>query len=425
VLPGKTSSSTVTRRVLRTITWSFAGVAAITLAAGCSSGGAGGTKSPPRVTRITTTAEHWGSFFGGPPGNFDTQASPTAVSLPGAVSAVATSNSTQYALLTDGEVYAWGLGNVGQLGDGTKTNSFAQPVQVQFPKGVRIAKIPTDVMPFDTGLAIDTTGRVWGWGRNGGGDLCLGNARVYTKPVELPLAHVTAVAGASNHALYDAGRTVFACGQNVAGDLGDGSERSSTTPVRVRDLNGLAVKSLVAAFANSGALLANGEYLDWGYNAKGQLGVGYAGKASDVPVRVPLPMAVTQAAQGGSIWFNGQTLVMLSNGSLWAWGADDFCQLGDGRTKARPSPESVRFPAGITYRSIATGSATSYAISATGSVYAWGTGFLGQVGNGRTTTACQPVQVASGATAISATANDVVVSLGGTNHSQSVPSPRA
>lgn len=422
VLPGNSSSSTVTRRVLRTVTWLCAGLAAVTIAAGCSSGEAGGRHSPP-VERITTTAEHWGSFFGGAPGNFDTQASPTAVSLPGAVSAVATSNSTQYALLTDGQLYAWGLGSVGQLGDGARTDSFTQPVRVQFPPGVKIARIPTDVMPFDTGLAIDTTGRVWGWGRNGGGDLCLGNARVYTRPVELPFVHVTAVAGASNHALYDAGGTVFACGQNVAGDLGDGSLRDSTRPVRVRDLNGHAVKSLVAAFANSGALLANGEYFDWGYNAKGQLGIGYAGKSSDVPVQVRLPMAVTQAAQGGSIWFNGQTLVMLSNGSLWAWGADDFCQLGDGRTRARPSPVSVHSPAGITYRTIATGSATSYAISATGSVYAWGVGFLGQVGDGRTATACQPVQVASGATAISATANNVVVSLGG--RSQSVPSPRA
>jgi alpha-tubulin suppressor-like RCC1 family protein len=413
VPPAKTSSSTTAPPLMRRIAWLCAGVAIVIIAAGCSSGQPGGRHSPPPVEQITTTAEHWGSFFGATTGNFDLEPSPTAVRLPGAVSAVATSNSTQYALLKNGQVYAWGLGNVGQLGDGTRTNSFTQPVQVQFPASVRIAQIPTDVMPFDTGLAIDTKGRVWGWGHDGGGDLCLGKAKNYTRPVELPFGHVTAVAGASNHALYDAGGTVFACGQNVEGDLGDGSGRSSTLPVRVQGIDGHAVKSLVAAFANSGALLANGQYFDWGYNAKGQLGLGYVGKPSDVPVRVRLPMPVTQAAQGGSIWFNGQTLVMLANGSVWAWGADDFCQLGDGRTTAQPSPQSVSFPTGITYRSIATGSATSYAISATGSVYAWGTGFLGQVGDGRTATACHPVRVASGATAISATANNVVVSLGG------------
>jgi alpha-tubulin suppressor-like RCC1 family protein len=402
----------------RTASWLCAGLVAVTVVAGCSSsGGASGGRAQPE--RVTTTAEHWGSFFGAITGNFDMVASPVAVRLPGTVSAVATSNSTQYALLTNGQVYAWGLGNLGQLGDGTKDNSFTQPVRVQFPAGVQIAALPNDVMPFDTGLAIDTTGRVWGWGHDGGGDLCLGNAKVHIRPVELPFAHVTAVAGASNHALYDAGGTVFACGQNVQGDLGDGSVRSSTTPVRVRGLDGHAVKSLVASFANSGALLTNGDYLDWGYNAKGQLGIGRLGGSSDVPVRVRLPLAVSQVAQGGSIWFNGQTLAMLSNGSLWGWGADDFCQLGDGQTSAQPAPGSFHSPAGVTYRSIATGSATSYAISAAGSVYAWGAGKLGQVGNGRTTTACHPVLVASGATAISATANNVVVSLRGSASTQS------
>ncbi len=357
---------------------------------------------------------HWGSFFGGAvAGNFDTQTSPTAVTLPGPVSAVASSNSTQYALLADGRVFAWGLGNAGQLGDGARTDSFTSPVQVQFPPGVRIAQIPTDVMPYDTGLAIDTQGRVWGWGFNGFGDLCLGNSKVQTRPVQLPFADVTAVAGASNHALYDAGGTVYACGQNVKGDLGDGKHRNSGRPVRVRHLDGYAVKTLVASFANSGALLNNGEYFDWGYNAKGQLGSGRLGGQSDVPVRVRLQAAVVQVAQGGSIWFNGQTLVMLSNGSLWAWGADDFGQLGDGRKRAQPSPIRFQSPAGVTYESIATGSATSYAISTTGAVYAWGTGVLGQVGDGRKANARHPVQVASRATTISATANNVVVSLWG------------
>jgi hypothetical protein len=40
--------------------------------------------------------------------------------------------------------------------------------------------------------------------------------------------------------------------------------------------------------------------------------------SSDVPVHVRLPHPVTQVAQGGSIWNNGQTLVMLSDGSLWS-----------------------------------------------------------------------------------------------------------
>jgi alpha-tubulin suppressor-like RCC1 family protein len=332
--------------------------------------------------------------------------------LPGTVAQVGSSNSTEYALLTNGQLYAWGMGNTGQLGDGSTGDSFSKPVRVRFPAGVKIAWIPTDVMPFNTGLAVDTRGRVWGWGRNGGGELCVGNTRSYLTPVRLPLGPVSAVAGASNHALYDARGTVYACGQNVDGDLGDGGTRSTTTPVPVTGLDGVTVISLVASFANSGALLSNGQYLDWGYNADGQLGDGQAGGSSDVPVRAHLGRPVRQVALGGSIWGNGQTLVMLSDHSVWAWGADKACQLGDGRVgQRRAAPLRIHPPAGVTYRSLATGSATSYAIATSGKVYAWGVSHVGQVGNGQTHTTCAPVVVATGATQISATANNVVVGI--------------
>jgi alpha-tubulin suppressor-like RCC1 family protein len=419
---GKASLRTMAGRSLILKAGLWAVIAAMFFAGGCSSSHSPvarratsvAKRTAPAIIEPPSTVEHWGSFFGGRKGvNYNVGASPVPLTVPGTVAEVGTSNSTQYALLTNGSLYAWGMGNEGQLGDGSLVNSFTGAVRVRFPPGVKIASIPADAMPFDAALAIDTKGNVWGWGQNGQGELCLPDTGNYTTPVKLPLSHVTVVAGASNHVLYDAHGTVYSCGGNGAGDLGDGSKHSTTTPKKVLGLDGSLVTQLVASFANSGALLSNGEYYDWGYNGNGQLGDGPFQRSSDVPVLVNLPYPVMQVAQGGSIWDNGQTLVMLSDGSLWAWGSNFNGQLGDGTTKSQPFPVRFYPPAGVTYRNLATGAITSYAVSTTGKVYAWGASPVGQLGDNTLRTTLIPVRVASGAAMISSTANDVLVTVAG------------
>jgi alpha-tubulin suppressor-like RCC1 family protein len=401
----------------------FAAVLTATALSAAFSGPAFAAPVPPATTAATAgsvtiagpvaaagpVAKHWGSFFGNTDGDVDTHWWRATVHLPGRIAEVASSNSTQYALLANGSLYAWGLGSQGELGDGGTRDSFEKPVRVRFPAGVKIASLPADAMPYDTGLALDTHGRAWGWGNNSGGSLCLGTIRKYLKPAELPLRGVTTLAGASTHTLFDAGGTVYSCGANLSGDLGDGTTANSTTPVKVAGLGGRAVVQLVASFANSGALLSDGTYYDWGYDRSGQLGDGRIGRHSDVPVRVRLPGPVRQVALGGSIWDNGQTLVLLRNSAVWAWGNDSAGQLGDQAERSEASPIRIHPPHGVTYSSLATGATTSYGISATGRVYAWGLSDFGQVGDGSTATSLTPIRITSRAVGISATADNVVI----------------
>jgi alpha-tubulin suppressor-like RCC1 family protein len=367
------------------------------------------TSQAARGSSSTDTVYHWGALFGSKSSGSDDELKvPTAITLPGSVEQVATSNSTEYALLTNGAVYAWGDGEEGELGNGGTSNSFDQPVQVSFPSGVKIKSLPTDVMPIDSALAIDSTGRAWGWGLNSFGQFCLGNKQEYLKPVELPFSEVTTVAGAFDHALYDSDGTVYACGGNVNGDLGDGTKKASTTPKVVSGLGRGDVTSLYASYNNSGALLANGDYFDWGINSGGQLGQGTTAKDSSVPERVVLPGQVTQVALGGSLPGNGQTLVELSDGTDWAWGTDSSGQLGNDGTSNELSPIKIHPPSGVTYALLASGGATSYGVTRSGDVYAWGNGSTGQIGDGKAAARqLVPVMVQSGVTQISSTADNV------------------
>jgi alpha-tubulin suppressor-like RCC1 family protein len=395
------------------------------VAGACSSGRpvpqnsvAASVETPPVPAPGTSAVEHWGVFFGDVNGFWDRQETPATVTLPGTVVQIGTSNSDEYALLADGSVYGWGMNTQGQLGNGLNVNSFETPVRVHFPAGVKIAFLATDAMPYDSALAVDTKGHAWAWGDNSGGEFCKGNLKDYFIPVELPFSDVTLLAGADAHALYYSDGTAYSCGDNVNGDLGDGRMAASSTPVKIVRLGKSRVTTLVASFDNSGALLANGDYYDWGYNADGQLGDGQSGnsKWSDVPVHVQLPGPVTVVALGGSIWHNGQTLALVQ-GTLWGWGADWSAQLAQGKRGRQPVPVQILLPQGVRFTMLATGSGTCYGVTPSGNVYAWGANYAAQVGDDSLILKEEPEEVAVGAVQISSTANNAAIRLRSANTS--------
>jgi alpha-tubulin suppressor-like RCC1 family protein len=330
---------------------------------------------------------------------------PTAVpGVPGTVVQLSTSNSVSYALTQRGEVWAWGAGQFGGLGNGTSPAVQVQPVQVQFPAGIRIASLPSPT-PYDAGMAIDTKGHIWGWGSDYEHPFCIGQGNLLY-PKKLPFRHVTLASGAGWHALYESDGTLYACGGNAGGELGNGTTVGSITPVRVNGLPDEPIKTLVTSWENSGALLANGSFYDWGYNAADQLGNGTT-TDSDVPVHVALPATVAQVSMGGSDKGNGQTVAILKNGAIWAWGSDQFGQVGNDRTEPSSAPAPVAVPPGVTLVQVNSGGSTMFGIDVRGALWSWGENNLGQLGVGGAPFSDVPDEVGLKLSCVSSTATNV------------------
>ncbi len=375
-------------------------VAAVVLAA-CGGGASGGGSA------TTTTVSRWGVVGNAGAIRQLELDRPTAIAdIRGRVVQIATSNSDGYALSSTGAVYAWGVNSDGELGDGALTPYETKAVEVDFPAGVKITSLPNP-MPFDAGLAIDSSGHAWGWGLNGADDLCL-TGLIHSRPQQLSLSDVTLATGARTHALFDSNGTVYACGSGDAGELGTGSTTSTSIPTPVVGLpSGVKVTALTSSWEGSGAQLENGDYYNWGYNAAGQLGNGST-LNSAVPVKVGLPGSVRQVFQGGSGPKNGQTIAILQDGAVWTWGDNDRGQLGIGTQIDSDVPVRLHVPKNVTFVKVNSGGFASYAIDSTGRLWAWGDNASGQLGTGSDPQrATLPVDVGIHLTQVSSTAQNV------------------
>ena len=137
-------------------------------------------------------------------------------------------------------------------------------------------------------VAIKSDGTLWTWGFNYYGQLGIGSVAEQWFPAQVSLSNVVAAAGGTSHSLaVAAGGTVWAWGYNFYGQLAetatDGYNVDSYTPAQVSNVTG--VIAVAAGQYHSMALKSDGTVWAWGYNGQGELGNG-SNADSDTPVQV-------------------------------------------------------------------------------------------------------------------------------------------
>jgi alpha-tubulin suppressor-like RCC1 family protein len=210
---------------------------------------------------------------------------------------------------------------------------------------------------------------------------------------------IVAVAGGYLHSLaLCSDGTLAAWGYNVYGQLGNNSNAPSNVPVAVDRSGVLTGKTVIAISAgpfHNLALCADGTVAAWGYNNYGQLGTGDK-VASRVPVLVNPPGAlagkqVVAVAAGAYSSF-----ALCADGTLTAWGYNEEGELGDGTTSNSTVPVAVDTTGVLAGKQIASVTAGQYhtlALCTDGTLVAWGYNNRGQLGNNSTITSKVPVVI--------------------------------
>jgi alpha-tubulin suppressor-like RCC1 family protein len=178
--------------------------------------------------------------------------------------------------------------------------------------------------------------------------------------------------------------TAWAWGINDSSELGNGSVVDSHVPTAVTGLTD-AVQIVGAGSSGGYALRADGTVAAWGGNNFGALGNGSV-LASTTPVAVTALTGVVAVASGIYVG-----MALKADGTVWAWGYGANHQLGNGTTTDSHVPVQVSNLTGVT--AIASNGADSYALKSDGTVWSWGDGANGALGNGATLPSSVPVQV--------------------------------
>jgi alpha-tubulin suppressor-like RCC1 family protein len=319
------------------------------------------------------------------------------------ISAVSAGKSQTLALLHTGEVLGWGAAGSGRYSsenvDICSTGS-ANRDPVYVGQSARFSFLSAGY-----GVSLGVSAKqelfVWGWNPLGvGGDQVGSEIPALINSVNVP---VFAAAGQSIFAAIDQSGSLYTWGLNIDHSLGRATEQMNASPGVVHGLPALHRVALGDNFMI--ALSRDGEVFSFGSNSAGQLGLGHlrtAGTAERVQINVSkdatskdtdskdvgskLTASIKSIAVGAT-----HVLALCREGNVYAWGSNQYGQLGHQRNRYDGQPTLLEMPEKIT--ALAAGTHFSLALGESGDVYAWGWNGFGQLGVNDTQPRSTPTKV--------------------------------
>ena len=226
-------------------------------------------------------------------------------------------------------LWVWGFNERGQLGQ-----SEASGVKKDSPVQVPGSWIAMSHQTYNNQFhhAINSDNELWGWGQNDKGQLGLSNKTYYSSPVQIPGTTWRSITGNVNSRLATkTDNTLWAWGYNNDGALGHNNQTNYSSPKQVPGTSWS--KHIAMDNKTSFAIRTDGTLWSWGDNGDGLLGQSNPGPSHrSSPIQLP-----------GTTW---ATISSVSNvaattktdGTVWTWGSGDSGRLGQNSTGSLASP---------------------------------------------------------------------------------------
>ena len=238
------------------------------------------------------------------------------------------------ALLTDGTVWTWGNNEYGKLGNNLANSNLTEttydsslPQQVHGPGDVGFL---SNIVAISAGeihnTALKSDGTIWTWGLNASGQLGDGTTNNAHTPVQvIDLTNVVAISARAYHGLaLKSDGTLWGWGDNRYGQLGLGTQDLNPHPTPAQVVGITNPASFSAAYATSLVLMSNGTVMMWGTSTQGELGQGVFNDFSYNPILVPGISNVVSISAGFQ-----EPEALKSDGTIWMWGYGNLGQLGN------------------------------------------------------------------------------------------------